>query len=316
VVDVFHFEGIMKSFRLNDTDVCMSSLTQRAFRAAACEFLVCVNPLNQAGALKAFADDTRSYSGLHVAGIRDLSFLADFPNLRYLEIVDQKGFNTRYLDGLSNLRGLRIEAPGAGIDFSCFPELEVFVGDWHAGNFNVHRCQELRQLRAWQFKPKSKDLTDLAHTTRLEWLALTQTDITSLAGLESLEDLRYFETAYASKLESLDVFAKGGVRLRELSISKARKISSYEPIASLQRLRRLRLSDCAPMANLKWTHGLDYLDFFSFVETNVEDGDLSPLLLLPKLRYVGTMDKKHYNYKCDAFNRLLGQRAVSGNRTT
>jgi hypothetical protein len=76
----------------------------------------------------------------------------------------------------------------------------VFVGDWHADNSNVHRCEELRQLRLWQFKPKSLDLSDIAKTTRLEWLTLTQTGIRSLEGLETVEDLRYFEIAYASKL--------------------------------------------------------------------------------------------------------------------
>lgn len=290
-------------------------MTQRAFRAVECEFLVCVNPLNQVRALQAFADDNSSYSGLHVAGISDLSFLSNFPNLRYLEVVDQKGFNTRHLDGLSNLRGLRVETPGAGLDFSCFPELEVFVGDWHAGNSNVHRCQELRQLRCWQFKPKSLDVSDLAYSTRLEWLELTQTGITSLAGIELLEDLRYFTIAYAPKLATLDAFAKCSLQLRELDISNVKKITSYEPISALQRLRRLRISGCAPMVDLKWTRGLDYLDQFSFVETNVEDGDLSPLLLLPKLRYAGTMDKKHYNYKCDALNQLLSQRFESESRT-
>jgi hypothetical protein len=298
----------MKTFRLNDIEVCTSSLTQRAFRAAACEFLICVNSSNQSQALQEFADNKNSYSGLRVSGLSDLSFLAEFSNLRYLEVVDQKRVNTRYFDGLSNLRGFRLEMPGAGIDFSCFPELEVFVGDWHNENINVHRCQELRQLRVWQFKPKSLDLRELANVTRLEWLELTQAGITSLAGLETLEDLRYLQVAYAAKLESLDVFATAPMELRELGIRNSKKITSYAPIASLQRLRRLWLSSCAPMPSLNWTKGLSQLDLFSFVETNVENGDLSPLLLLPKLRYAGTMDKKHYNYKCDTLNELIRQR--------
>ena len=62
------------------------------------------------------------------------------------------------------------------------------------------------------------------------------------------------------------------------------------------------------MPDLAWTKGMDDLDFFSFVETNVEDGDLAPLLDLPRLEYVGTMDKKHYNYTFDAINELLAQR--------
>lgn len=299
----------MKTLTINETEVRTSSLSQRSFRAAPCEFLVCVRPDTLRPALQAFADDSHSFSGLHVSGIADLGFLADFPNLRYLEVVDQPGVNTRFLDGLSNLRGLHLETPGTGTDFSCFPELEVFVGDWHSDNRNLQSCQELRQLRVWQFKPSSQDLRDLAHTTRLEWLGLTQTGITSLAGLETLEDLRYLDIAYAPKLESLDTFGQRPLELREVSFSKARKIRSYAPLATLPRLRRLRISGCAPMPDLNWTHGMDYLDFFSFVETNVENGDLSPLLQLPRLRYAGTMDKKHYNFKCDALNQALRQRA-------
>jgi len=304
----------MTTFLLDGAQVCTSYLTQRSFRAAYCEFLVRVTPENQNHALEAFKNGSK-FSGLHVSGIADLSFLAHFPDLRYLEIVDQKRFDTRHLEGLSNLRGLRLETPGSGIDFSCFPELEVFVGDWHPDNSKVHGCRELRQLRVWQFKPKSLDLGDIANTTRLEWLELTQTGILSLAGLETLKDLRYFEVAYAPKLESLDALASDRMGIRELRFEKAKKIASYEPLAALRWLRRLKLSSCASMPNLKWTSGMDQLDFFSFVETTVEDGDLSLLLQLPKLRYVGTTNKKHYNYTFEAINEILSQRAAPGNRS-
>ncbi len=299
----------MKTFLWNGAEVYPSFLTQRAYRAVYCEFLVHVTPRNQAQALEAFAQGGSQFSGLHVSGVADLTFLADFPSLRYLEVVDQKRVNPRPLEELSNLRGLRLETPGAGIDFSWFPHLEVFVGDWHGDNIQVHRAHELRKLRAWQFKPKSQDLSDLAGATRLEWLELTQTSVTSLAGVETLEDLRYLEIAYAPKLESLDALASGSLQLRELGIEKAKAIASYQPLAALPWLRRLRLSSCAPMPDLKWSQGMDRLDSFSFVETTVEDGDLSPLLELPQLQYVGTMDKKHYNYKFDAINKLLKQRA-------
>ena len=304
----------MNTFQLNGTQLCLSALTQVSFRAASCEFLHNVTPKNKAMALKAFKRGGNS-SGIRVSSIADLRFLADFPTLRYLEIVGQERVNTRPLDGLSNLRGLRLETPGTGLDFSCLPELEVFIGAWHSDNCNVHRCEELRRLQVWQFKPKSLDLSDIANTTRLEWLNLTQTGIASLAGLETLEDLRYCEIAYAPKLESIDALTKDRLEVRELSFEKVKKIASYEPIAALRRLRRLKLTSCSPMSDLNWTKGMDRLDFFSFVETNVEDGDLSPLHELPKLRYIGTLDRKHYNYKFAAINKILSQRAVTDNRT-
>lgn len=60
---------------------------------------------------------------------------------------------------------------------------------------------------------------------------------------------------------------------------------------------------------------MDQLDFFSFVKTNVEDGDLSRLLEVPRLRYVGSMDKKHYNFKLAAIDELLGQRTKTDGPT-
>ena len=297
----------MRKLRLDGVEIRDSYLTQRSYRAAYCDFLLPVTSKNKKNALEVFKREGEfgKYRGLHVSGVADLSFLKDFPNLLYLEIADQKRVNPRHLDGLTNLRGLRLESPGAGIDFGCFPELEVFVGDWHVDNCNLHQCRELRQLRAWQFNPRSLDLSKLANIPRLEWLAITQTNIASLAGVEMLEDLRYLEVAYAPKLELLDALAFAEIGIRELSLGKAKKISSYRPIASISQLRRLKLSDCASMANLKWVAGMNRLDFFSFVETNVVDGDLTPLLSLPKLQYVGTMDKKHYNYKCNRLNEVL-----------
>jgi hypothetical protein len=65
------------------------------------------------------------------------------------------------------------------------------------------------------------------------------------------------------------------------------------------------------MPNLQWTKGMNYLDLFSFVETNAEDGDSSPLFELPPLRYVRTMDKKHYSHKFEAINEMLSRRRTT-----
>jgi hypothetical protein len=302
----------MKDLLLGGTKVCTSFLTQRTYRAACCDLLLPVTHQNQKTAIAHFAKVGvyGPYSGLRISGIADLSFLRDFPNLLYLEVVDQKKVDVTPLHELSNLRGLRLETPGKGLDFGQFPHLEVFVGDWHPDNRNLAQCQELRQLRAWGFKPESGDLTELSDITRLEWLHLTKTNLRSLAGAPRLEDLRYLEIAYAPQLESLTALATGQLQLRQLEISNAKNIKSYEPIAACPWLRHLKLSSCAPMANLAWMKGLNRLDFFSFVETNLENGDLQPLLQLPSLRYVGTMPKKHYNLHVDVLNEQLQRRPL------
>lgn len=296
--------------QLNGVDVYASWLTQRAFRAVPCDFMLRVTPQNRKAML---AELTRvgtfgPYRGLQVVGIADLGFLSDFPDLLYLELIDQDKVDTAPLANLQNLRGLRIQTPGKGIDFAWFPLLEVFVGDWHAGNCNLQCCRELHQIRAWGFKPKSGDLTELANIPRLEWLELTQTNVQTLAGIETLADLRYCSIAYAPQLRSLAASASGDLQLRDLELSKAKKIESYEPLAALRWLRRLKISSCAPLPNLQWTRGLNLLDSFSFVDTNVDDGDLTPLQDLPELRYVGSFSKKNYNLNVDKLNEQFQQR--------
>jgi hypothetical protein len=300
----------MAKLQLDGVDVCSSWLTQRAYRAAYCDFLLPVTAANKKEALRTFAGSGTlgKYRGLQVCGIADLSFLAEFPDLLYLEIINQPKVKLHPLAGLANLRGLRIETPGSGIDFAWFPLLEVFVGDWHADNVHLQRCRELRQLRAWNFKPKSKDLTELAGIVRLEWLALTKTNLASLAGLESLEDLRTCDIAYAPELLSLSALNAGDLQLRDLELSHAKKIASYEPLSVCRWLRSLKLSSCAPLKDLNWLAPLERLEFLSFVETNVESGDLTPLLKLPELRYAGSMDKKHYRPRIDELNKELQRR--------
>jgi len=296
---------------MDGIEVCSSAFSLRSYRAAPCLFLVPVTADNKEKALADYTEllECSRCQGLRVSGLADLSFLDEFPNLLYLEIADQKRVNTRQLDTLTNLRGLYIESPGAGVDFTCFPELESCGGgQWDVANRHRDQARELRQLRIWGFRPASKDLSDLANIPRLECLELSKTTISSIAGIETLEDLRYVDMAYAPKLESIDAFGSKGIRIRELAIENAKAIASYKPIASIDRLRRLRLSHCAAMPDLKWTKGMRHLDSFAFVETNVENGDLSPLLKLSKLRYVGTMDKRHYNYKFRELNEILDQR--------
>jgi protein phosphatase 1 regulatory subunit 7 len=300
----------MSGLRWDDVEVRFSALCHKTFKASPCGFLLPMTLGTKNEMLAKFRPKGAfgDYSGLWISGIADLSFLQEFSDLRYLEVVDQKRVDTRQLECLRNLRGLRIDSPGAGIDFSWFPELELFVGDWHVDNRNLSHCCELRTLRIRQFKPRSADLSDIANVTRLESLDIVETDISSLGGVETLADLRYLEIAYAPKLTKLDALSVGDCGIREISFECVKNVSSYKPIASLPDLRRLKLFSCAPIPDLRWTKGMNRLDFFSFVETNVEDGDLSPLLDLPRLQYVGTMDKKHYNYKFAKLNEILDER--------
>ena len=279
-------------------------------RAAACGLLLDISPETLEVALELLARHGTHgdlFNGLRIRGLDNLEFLREYPLLLYLEAENVSAKGLRCIESLSNLRGLRLDSPKAELDFSCFPQLEEFNGDWHRENTGIGNCGELRKLHAFGFRSTKPGLSSLADCVRLERLNLVRPGITSLGDIDALEDLRYLSIAYAPKIVDLTPLAASMVNLRELDLTNLKNISDYAPLARIRRLRRLHLFKCAPMADLAWTAGMEYLDFFSFVETKVLNGDLSPLLSLPLLRYAGAGNRRDYSHTDDELNALVNQ---------
>lgn len=74
---------------------------------------------------------------------------------------------------------------------------------------------------------------------------------------------------------------------------------------SLKNLRVLCLNSCGNIENLNFLYQFPNLIDFRFVDTNVLDGDLTPILDPPTIRSVGFMNKRHYNIKEDKMDALL-----------
>ncbi len=298
------------SFECSGVPLVRPDFSTGFHRAASSWLLLDVRPETLEPAIELLAQHgalNNHFSGLHITGLDDLEFLRDYPLLLYLVGEELSPKALQSVESLSNLRGLRLNAPKGGVDLTCFPNLEEFIGDWHRGNSGIGDCGELRTLRAWGFRSTEPDLSALAKCARLERLWLVRPGIKSIEGIESLEDLRYLDLAYAPKIESLTPLAAPTVDLRELSLANMKAITDYSPLASIRKLRRLSIFKCAPMEDLAWTKGMDYLDSIGFVETKVLNGDLSPLLSLPLLRYVGAGNKKHYSHTDEELNALLDE---------
>ncbi len=305
-----------KTLMLGGVEAVAPILSRRVGDAAPCQLLGVVRKKPTRQLLASLAEDLDggSISGLAVFDVPDISFLREFPTLRYLELRSSSKIDVSPLAQLDNLRGLHLEKPGGGLDFSAFPHLEEFVGDWHPHNTGLERAS-LRVLRVWGYKPKANDLRDLANLRDLATLSVIQTSITSLAGVESLEDLRELTVAYAPKLTSIE--ALGSLGIREIDFERLKAVNSYQPLARLAHLKKLKLTGCAPIPDLKWISEHPRLAFFSFVDTDLVSGDMTPLLSVPRLRYVGTLDKRHYSHKSDALNeQLKGTKRVTKTRTS
>ena len=87
--------------------------------------------------------------------------------------------------------------------------------------------------------------------------------------------------------------------LRSLTVNEGHKIHDLAPLAALEKLEVLNLTDCGELDSLAPLAGLRNLRAVAFAgeKTTLRDGDLSPLLELPKLAMVMFGGRRHYSHK-------------------
>lgn len=217
----------------------------------------------------------------------DIAFLRAYPFISALTLVSPASgdFELEPVRSLRSLRSLTVSAPLL-LPLDEFINLEIVRGVWHS-KLTFKGCTRLRVLDISKYNPKSKDLTSLAELPLLRELSLAQSPIVSVNGINRFPALERLDLAYAPKLRDLS-----GVELlpflEELHCRNCPKLEHLSRSGILTRLRSLWLNGCASLPSLEFLNGMAGLNEFRFVNTNVLDGDLSPLL---RLKWVGFLPK-------------------------
>jgi hypothetical protein len=240
---------------------------------------------------------------------RSLDFLGDFPDLSGLMITGPKEpFDLEPLSALSELKTLIVTAPTRQLRLGQFRKLSEFHGTWHP-SLELDRTR-LKTLHLWQYRPPTCDLSTFPGPTSLRVLGFHQGNLRSLRGVERLSRLRHLTLSNLNQLESVAELASLR-ELEELNCHTCRKLGDVSELKTLPRLRSLRLNNCGTLPSLRFLdQGFRRLEEFRFVGTNVEDGDLRPLL---RLSDVGFLKKRHFSHtpeQLDALLRPRGGRAV------
>ena len=248
-----------------------------------------------------YLQKTFGFNLSNVDFFREYDFFTEVSVIRDLTEIDVSG-----VQFLKKLARMTLSNDNQGLDFSNFPQLEDASIDWNNKIINLNQCKKLNSLILWKFKPKSGSFKELRGLDNVTSLKVTQSNIISLSGLEELPRLENFEAYYLSKLEDLNGIDAIRHSLRLLILDKCKKLHDYEhALSSLTSLHKLILGDCGPLRNLEFVNKLSELTFFSFVGTDVKDGDLS-LLLKRKFEHVGFDDKRHYSHKMKEVNSGSG----------
>jgi len=224
----------------------------------------------------------------------DINFLLQCNHIEYLSI---DGGYLKDISGiyfLENLKGLGILSANIEVNLGNLSTLETLTLSWNKNFKNIHQLSNLKDLYIWNYNPKSKNLEEFKDFKSLERLHLTQCRIESLQGIEYINTLNSLEIAYLRTLKSLKGLGDLYNSLKFLKIEVCKNIQDFSTIQTLSNLEMLILTKCGELPSINFIRKLENLESFSFLGTNVLDGDISPCT---RLKQVYFTNKKHYSHK-------------------
>jgi hypothetical protein len=174
---------------------------------------------------------------------------------------------------------------------------------WRPKAKTVFDCSGLKLLNVVNYP--AEDLQNLKNMIDLRRLQITSRKLVSLAGIESLQSLRILDLAECAKLESLTGIEKCQ-ELQVVELENCKKVNDVSSLGELASLRDVVLTDCGKVKSLQPLAKCRLLESLTFVgDTNVEDGELTPLLEIPELKRMWFADKRHYSHKRDQVEAML-----------
>jgi hypothetical protein len=231
---------------------------------------------------------------------QDVSFLAAFPWLQSLKIIDLKIKSVEAIHQLHQLRALEVTTYcGTPVRFSAFPKLEDCGLEWRPKSESLFDCTTLKKLFVNSYS--GGNLMAFSRLTNLESLAILNAPIETVEGIASLRKLRILRLANLKKLRSLDGLQFLSM-LEELEVHTCPRIASINEVGALENLRKLHLNNDGKLDSLKPLNSIEQLESVLFYEsTNIVDGDLSPLMRQKNLMRVSFQNRRHYSHKREDF---------------
>ena len=157
----------------------------------------------------------------------------------------------------------------------------------------------LRALTLSHYKPLSGDLAALPAIPHLEELHLVQCRKLVLTGIGRFSQIKKLSVSYFPGLTDISPLSafESGV-MKSIEFQNCPNISNHDQVKVIESLKRLAFNACGEIPSLGFLNELPGLESFSFVDTNIIDGNLTPCL---RLKFVGFFDKRHYNHRRSEF---------------
>jgi len=194
------------------------------------------------------------------------------------------------------------------INFDKLPDGIYINFDWKEDNKAAINFSKCRYLIIWHHSSKEKSYRDLPDIPDLEYLEINWSNAVSLEGLSKFGNLKRLELHYCIKLETLGGVETLNKEIEHIHINQSKKLTGHKKITQLQKLHILCFNDCGSIDDMYFIEQLSELRDFRFVNTNIINGDLSPLIRHPKIENAGFLNKRHYSHKDTEIDKLIAGR--------
>ena len=197
--------------------------------------------------------------------------------------------------------------PNAIEDITPFTKLESLGQPW-TKKFRVDASMDrLKGLALGGYNPASGDARDLSVLPALDRLSLYSNRLQSLKGLETMQGLRELSVDSAPKLENIDPI--GNLKeLRNLRFENCKVARGFADLVQGEHVLEIKYMKCLPLDHVRFVNRLRSLESFVFLDTDVLDGDMAPLVAHPTLAHVAFTKKKHFTLSERQIHEQIGDR--------
>ncbi len=238
------------------------------------------------------------FQGYKADNLEFLSSLDD--HIEGITILDDK-YDYSIVNKLHRLKSLGIlDNKRDIVDLSNFPHLESLSCDYSPRLKNLHSCKELKSLTMSGYKSADNSLEGMPVLDSLSTLDLFTSDIASLSGIRNFPSIHSLSVYKANRLIDISNLRDVRSTLTKVEFDSCKRIINYNILRDILNLEKLIVSNSNAIPSLNFIRSLKELEFLSFVNTDIEDGDLSPCT---GLKYVGFNNRRHYNMKFSDFQK-------------
>ena len=181
----------------------------------------------------------------------DFSFLEEINFLEEVYISNNIIVSDFYT--LKNLKRIvvNIAKDKPNLNYLNFSKLEYLSIDWYLQFPDLSNNTNLKELVIWKFKPKAKSFSELKLPKELENFEITESNVVNFEGL-NLQKIKKLELSYCNALESLESLNQVNFNLEVLVLESCKKLINYDNLGNFKNLRKIILSNCGDIPNLKW----------------------------------------------------------------